>query len=88
MSNDSKKPIKTLQDGFLHVSIWENQGSKGKFYNFTISRAYKEGDEYKYTTSFGGEDALPLSRLVDQAYGEIRSLQATATPAAEPAATV
>ncbi len=94
MSNETRKPIKSLRDKFLHASIWENEGSKGLFYNFTVSRSYKAGEDVKYASNFGADDALALGRLIDQVYGEIRELETAAfhaandnaapVPAAEP----
>jgi len=84
MSTTNQRPVKTLQDHFLKANIWTNEGDKGKFYNVTITRTYKEGDEYKNAHSFSGQDVLSAGHLLERAYDEVRNLEAADYAAQNP----
>ena len=59
----TNKPAKTFRDGAVGLSIWERQGKKGVFYDFTLSRSYKNGENGSaYASTFRAEnsEAKPL----------------------------
>lgn len=58
-----KKPVEFFREGNVSLSVWPNQGVKGEFNTFSITRSYKKGDEWKYSTSFGTND-LPKVKVV------------------------
>jgi hypothetical protein len=66
-SGKARRPIHSISAGGIEVSIWENQGQKGTFYTVTHRRSYKQGDEWKETDSYGEDDLLRLSKLIDEA---------------------
>jgi len=70
-SDKARRPIHSIPAGGIEVSIWENQGQKGTFYTITLRRSYKQGDEWKETGSYGEDDLLRLSKLIDEADGWI-----------------
>ena len=47
-------------------------GEKVKIYSVTINKAYKEGDEWKYTNSFNIEDLPKVALVANEAYKYIR----------------
>jgi hypothetical protein len=49
--------------GRVRAAIWENETQNGTRHNVTISRLYKDGDEWRDSTSFGRDD-LPLVEKV------------------------
>jgi hypothetical protein len=49
--------------GRIRAAIWENETQNGPRHNVTISRLYKDGDDWKNSTSFGRDD-LPLVEKV------------------------
>lgn len=63
-----EKPVHHERDGALEVAVWRREGEKGPFYSVTMSRSYKQSDEWKHADSFGQDDLLPLSKLLDQAH--------------------
>lgn len=65
--SDKPKPH-TIRHRAITVTIWKNTGEKGSWYNAIPSRSYKEGDEWKETDSFQGDDLLVLAKLLDQAH--------------------
>jgi hypothetical protein len=67
-----KEPIRKFQLGSVCAAVWTNQNEKGEFwYNVTIARRYRDGDEWKDSNSFS-RDELPLvSKAADMAYSWI-----------------
>jgi hypothetical protein len=61
------KPVKTIRLRGVSASISANQGkSDGRditFHKVSLKRSYKDGDEWKQTTSFSRDD-LPIVNLV------------------------
>ena len=71
-----QKPEKKFSCGSISASIWANTkvvtGEKVKIYSVTINKAYKEGDEWKYTNSFNIEDLPKVALVANEAYKYIR----------------
>ena len=75
-SEPAKPPVKKLQDGLLHLAIWERETDKGNFYSVTYERRYKNKDgEWTGTKSLGEDDLLGMAELMRQAYKEIKLLR-------------
>ena len=70
------KPEKKFSCGSISASIWANTkvvtGETVKFYSVTINKAYKEGEEWKYTNSFNIEDLPKVALVANEAYKYIR----------------
>jgi len=70
------KPEKKFNCGLISASIWANSkvvnGEKVKIYSVTINKAYKEGDEWKYTNSFNIEDLPKVALVANEAYKYMR----------------
>jgi hypothetical protein len=67
-----QKPAKTFKLGRTKAAIWANQ-SEGRdvWFNVTVVRLYKDGDQWKDTSAFRRDD-LPMVRMVvDMAYAWI-----------------
>ena len=47
-------------------------GETVKFYSVTINKAYKEGEDWKYTNSFNIEDLPKVALVANEAYKHIR----------------
>ena len=60
----ANKPIHSIRVGAIQVSIWENplKDGSGVIRSVTITKSYKQGEEWKQTTSFKMAD-LPLIQL-------------------------
>lgn len=67
MSKAKKKPVHEVRLGCVKAAIWENESEQGVHYNVTFSRLYKEGDEWKDSSSFGRDDLLLLGKVADMA---------------------
>ena len=56
--NGKQRPAHEIRLGRIKATIWANQGDKGTWYNVTLSRSYKDGDEWKSSASFGRDELL------------------------------
>jgi len=66
-----KRPVHELRLGRIRAAIWENSTQNGTRHNVTVSRLYKDGDEWKDSTSFGRDDLPLLAKVADLAHSWI-----------------
>lgn len=66
--SDKAKPAHKIRHRALAVTIWKNNSDKGSWYTVTPSRAYKQGEEWKESDRFDGDDLLLLAKLLDRAH--------------------
>ncbi len=59
--------------GRIRAAIWQNQTDTGVRHNVTISRLYKDGEDWKDTTSFGRDDLPLVAKVCDLAHSWIYS---------------
>ncbi len=73
MSKKSEKvrPVHEVRLGRIKAAIWENERQNGTRHNGTVSRLYKDGDEWKDSSSFGRDDLPLVAKVVDQAHSWI-----------------
>ncbi|WP_422923297.1 hypothetical protein [Singulisphaera sp. PoT] len=65
-------PAHKIRFGNLSVTIWRNSSEKGVWYSVNPGRSYKKGDDtWRETDSFGYDDILSVSKLLDQAHSWI-----------------
>ena len=71
-----RKPEKKFSCGPVSASIWAKtktvEGENVKFFSVTITKAYKEGEDWKYTNSFNIEDLLKVALVATEAYKYVR----------------
>ena len=68
-SNDAKqKPVHEVRLGRIKAAIWANETDNGTRHNVTITRLYKDGDEWKTSTSFGREELPLVAKVADMAH--------------------
>lgn len=69
-SNQSpkQKPAHEIRLGRIKATIWENETEQGTRHNVTVSRLYKDGDEWKQSASFGRDDLPLVAKAVDMAH--------------------
>lgn len=60
-------PVKRFRAGAISATIWENHsekdGEQRSYYSISLDRSYKDGDEWKHTSSLRVND-LPRAELV------------------------
>jgi hypothetical protein len=68
-SNDAKtKPVHEVRLGRIKAAIWANETDNGVRHNVTITRLYKEGEEWRTSTSFGREELPLVAKVADLAH--------------------
>ena len=68
MSKSKQQPTYEIRLGSIKATIWENQTTAGIRNNVTVSRLYKDGEEWRQTESFGRDDLPLLAKVVDLAW--------------------
>ncbi len=77
---DTKQPAAKFRDGVLAVTVWPNQhtneqGEVKTFYSFNFEKRYKDGEEWKTSSSYNAEDALKISSLMQQVHIKMLELK-------------
>jgi hypothetical protein len=54
--------------GRIKAAVWENSTQNGMRHNVTVSRLYKDGDQWKDSQSFGRDDLPVLAKVLDRAH--------------------
>ena len=62
------KPVHSIRFGAIEAAIWKNQNDTSTWFNVTITRSYKDGDEFKEATSFGRDDLPLVAKVSDLAH--------------------
>ena len=78
------KPVKVFRIRGVSASVFENtthaDGQEVKFFKVNLQRTFKQGDEFKHSTSFG-RDEIPVARLVlQQAWEFVLQAEKSQTP--------
>ncbi len=64
----SNKPVHEIRLGRIKAAIWENDTPNGTRHNVTLSRLYKDGEQWKDTQSFGRNDLPLVGKVSDMAH--------------------
>jgi hypothetical protein len=64
-------PVFSVRHRALKATVWKNETENGAMFNTTLSRSYKDGDEWRESTSFGWDDLLIVAELLRTCYGFI-----------------
>ena len=70
------RPVHTVRHRRLRATIWKNQTEKGPIYNVTLSRSYRNGDEWRDSQSFSYDDLMNLAKVLFDAHSFISTLRA------------
>ena len=68
---ERRQPSAKFRMGRISATVWENQGDKGPWFSTTILRSYKDGDDWKTTSSFGRDDLPLVEKVAAQAHAWI-----------------
>ncbi len=60
-----QQPVHEIRFGAVKAAIWENATANGTRHSVTVSRLYKDGDDWKRTDSFGRDDLPLLAKVAD-----------------------
>jgi hypothetical protein len=81
------RPVHELRHRNIKATIWRNMVDLGNnsrpMYNVTISRAFKKGEEWNDSRSFGHTDLLIVAKLASDAHSWISAMQTRERAAAQ-----
>ena len=67
-TREKKPPVHEIRLGRIRAAVWENDTQNGTRHNVTISRLYKDGADWKDSTSFGRDDLPLVGKVADLAH--------------------
>ena len=71
-SNERQKPVHELRLGKMRAAIWGHSNESGEvWYSVTLSRLYRDGAQWKDSTSFSRDDLPIVAKVADMAYAWI-----------------
>jgi hypothetical protein len=63
------RPVHEVRLGRIRAAIWANKTDDGKLrHNVTFTRIYKDGEEWRDSTSFGRDDLFLVMKVADLAH--------------------
>ena len=68
---DKVRPVHEIRLGRIKAAIWENETQNGTMHNVTISRLFKDGKQWKDSTSFGRDDLPLVAKVADRVHSWI-----------------
>jgi len=80
----NSQPVHKIRHGAVSASIWRNETDNGPMFNVTFQRSYKEGDEWKNSTSFGRRDLLVLGLIAARSFEWIGAQPKNGKPQQQP----
>lgn len=69
--NTTAKPVHEIRIGRVRAAIWENETQHGIRHNVTVSRLYKDGNNWKDSNSFGRDDLPLVGKVLDRCHSWI-----------------
>ena len=68
----TNKPVHTVRYGNVRAAVWRNVVDLGDnsrpMYGVTLTRSYKDGNDWKDASSFGLDDLLVLAKAANDAH--------------------
>jgi hypothetical protein len=64
----TRKPVHEVRLGKIKAAIWANESERGLRHNVTVSRLYKDGEDWKSSDSFGRDDIPLLIKALDRVH--------------------
>lgn len=84
MANDKEKaqPEKKFRAGGVVATVWKNvqknkEGKEFEVYSINVDRTYKDGDEFKQTSSMKVNDLPKLALVANEAYAYLNLKDST-----------
>lgn len=63
-----RRPVHEVRFGTIKAAVWENQNQNGTWHSVTLSRSYKDGEDWRHTDSFNKDDLLLVAKAADLAH--------------------
>lgn len=68
MTEKAERPVHEIRLGRIKAAIWANEAQAGVRHSVTFVRLWKDGEEWKTSTSFGRDDLPLIAKVADQAH--------------------
>ncbi len=72
------KPLKIFRQGAIAASVWQRTSKNGLFYEYTLSRSYKRGEESCYSQCYRGYNEIAMIQVIRDVSTFIRSIESDA----------
>jgi hypothetical protein len=76
-SQETNRPAHSVRYRNIKATIWKNQTERGPMYNVTLTRSYRDGEEWRDTSSFGFDDLMTVAKALFDAHTWISSAKAS-----------
>lgn len=72
------RPVETLRDGALKLSIFRNRGDRGDFYSLVPGRIFtdEKTEKIRETSSLSGSEPLRMANLLTKGYERVSEFRA------------
>lgn len=71
-TNQASQPVFARRHRRLQVAVWQNKSPKGTFFNVSVQRSYKDGDDWKKSqSSLNRDDLLVAAKLLNWAHSAV-----------------
>lgn len=74
-----KRPVHEVRMGRIKATVWENETREGIRHNVSLTRIYRDGKDWKDSTSFGRDDLPLVAKVADLAHSWVYDHGKTAT---------
>jgi hypothetical protein len=81
-TGQTAEPAYSRRHRRLQIAVWQNDSPKGTFFNTSLQRSYKDGDDWKKSqASLNRDDLLAAAKLLNWAHSAVNAAVASdATP--------
>jgi len=70
------RPFHEIRHRRIRATVWRNDTAKGAMYNVTLSRSYREGEQWKDSHSFAFDDLMTVAKALYDAHSFISAQHA------------
>jgi hypothetical protein len=67
-TSNTNRPAHTVRHRGIKAVVWLNQTDKGPMHNVTLSRVYRDGEEWKESRSMGFDDLMTAAKALFDAH--------------------
>ena len=68
----TNRPVHEIRLGRIRATVWTNSNDqRDSWFNVSISRAYRDDDQWRTSASFGRDDLPLVSKAAEMAYAWI-----------------
>jgi len=82
----AQPPVKKINVGSVQANIWRREAEGKIFYTVSFQLSYKDGEEWKTSSSYGLHDLINLVKAAMLAHSSVLELKRATDPVKEEAA--